>query len=291
MRIGIYANLEKNQVKDIVPGLASWLVSRRTDVLISHELKSSISGNHSNLVVLPFEKMVKECDIMLAMGGDGTMLAAARIIGASEKPLAGINLGGLGFLTEISIDRLFPCVEKILDNSYTIEKRMVIQANIEISDDSSHDRVFYALNDIVLWRGMNPRMLRLDVDIDGLFFNTYNSDGLIISSPTGSTAYSLSANGPIVTPALDSFILNPICPHALTVRPVLLPSDAFISLKCSGQPEARITIDGQHDQLFSSDMLLQIKKAPFSVHFINLNERSFYSRLREKLQWGSLPRK
>jgi NAD+ kinase len=229
------------------------------------------------------------CDCILAMGGDGTMLSAARIIGNSEKPLVGINLGGLGFLTGISVETLFEKMERILLGDYTIEKRMVLDVHVIGNGDG---KTYFALNDVVLDRGGSPRVIRADVTIDGQFFNTYISDGIIVSTPTGSTAYSLSAWGPIVVPSLESIILNPICPHSLTARPTVIPATSKVILKVQpGDSNSLLSVDGQENIYISPGTEVEILKGDFYIHFISFSENCFFDLLRKKLQWGSLPYK
>ncbi len=289
MKIGLFANTRKSRVTEVLPHFIEWLLERDHTLVISTQLYNSLGYEHPKIEVLDYDAFSKTSDLVVALGGDGTMLAAARVIGRFEKPLVGVNLGGLGFLTEISVESLYQKMEQILAGNYTIEKRMVLAARITTDQK---ERAFSALNDIVLDRGGSPRVIRIDVTIDGAFFNTYISDGIIVSTPTGSTAYSLAAWGPILLPTMESIILNPICPHALTVRPTVIPGSSHIVLTIHfDDSEALLSVDGQENIEIVSDTSIAIEQDSYSVHLVTLNAHSFFDLLRTKLQWGGLPRK
>ena len=288
MKFGIFANIKKAQVCERLPSILKMLTDRDMDVIVSGQVAGEVNFSHSRMEVADLADIPRRADMIVSMGGDGTMLAAARLVGEAEKPILGINLGGLGFLTEISADEIQAKMEKIIRGEYHIEKRMVIGA--EVNGTPSRD--YHCLNDMVIERGASPRVIRVDVDIDGEYFNTYIADGLILSTPTGSTAYSLSSWGPIVLPTLESIIINPICPHALTVRPTLLPATSTIVMKIeTPDTNAILSVDGQYIVEIPSGTRITLRKASFYVHLVLLEEHSFFDRLRRKLQWGSLPRK
>ncbi len=288
MKIGLYANINKDQVRESLPGFIDWLVKKGETVILPEELSPLKPARHSRIETALLEHMASKSDLVVAMGGDGTMLAAARMVGKSKKPILGINLGGLGFLTEISADEITDKMERILNGEYIVEKRMVLEASL--MGDAPH--TYHCLNDMVLDRGGSPRVIRVDVAIDGQFFNTYVADGIILSTPTGSTAYSLSSWGPIVLPSLESIIINPICPHALTVRPTVIPARSHILLKLNvTSPDALLSADGQENVRIPSGTVMEVRKASYHVHLVLLEDHSFFDRLRRKLQWGSLPRK
>ncbi len=290
MKIGIIPNIKKITIKETFYPLMKWLISKNIQPILDIEHREWINlENREKIKFVETKDFARSSDIVIAMGGDGTMLMAARIIGETEKPLMGINLGGLGFLTEISSDDIFPKMEKIVSGNYTIEKRMVLSATIK---DGKKTKCFFAMNDVVLDRGESPRVIEVDVTIDGKFFNTYISDGIIVSTPTGSTAYSLSAWGPIVVPSMEAIILNPICPHALTVRPTVIHSSSTIVLHLSPQNvKTYLSIDGQENISIDHQKTVEVKKAHFYINLITFDDYSFFDLLRKKLQWGSLPRK
>lgn len=289
MKIGIFANIEKPKVKETLCPLLDWLMNRKIDTVISQQLSDWLQSNNSNIQTVDDAGLVPSSDIIVSLGGDGTMLAAARVVGESGKPLMGVNLGGLGFLTEASVDDLYPKMEKLISGQYTLDKRMVLKTRVS---GNSSERYYFAMNDVVLDRGGSPRVIRIDVTIDGEYFNTYISDGIIVSTPTGSTAYSLAAWGPIVVPSLESIILNPICPHALTVRPTVIPASSKIELNVQfDDSDALLSIDGQENVRVPSETTLEIEKGDFYIHLVAFKEYCFFDLLRKKLQWGSLPRK
>jgi NAD+ kinase len=289
MTIGIFANLKKAKLPDIIKPFLRWLEARNINILMTEELYRFISPTSSNVRAVSPEVFASQSDLIVAMGGDGTMLAAARIVGPQEKPLLGVNLGSLGFLAEVSVDELYPRMEKVLAGQTRIEKRMVIEAAVQ--KDKTIE-TFHALNDVVLDRGGSSRIIRIYVDVDGHFFNTFYSDGLIVSTPTGSTAYSLSAFGPIVVPTLESMILSPICSHSLTARPTVIPAASVVSLKLeSDRHEALLSIDGQLHMAVDKNTRIEIHRAAHDVHWLTFDDHSFFDVLRKKLHWGNMPGK
>jgi len=190
MKIGIFANTQKPKVKDTLCPFFDWLLDHKVEIVISYELVKWLKDLNCPVLTVDHASLAASSDIVVSLGGDGTMLAAARLIGGSGKPLMGVNLGGLGFLTEASVEELYPKMEKIISGQYTLDKRMVLRTRIL---GEENQQAHFAMNDVVLDRGGSPRVIRVDVTIDGEYFNTYISDGIIVSTPTGSTAYSLSA--------------------------------------------------------------------------------------------------
>lgn len=289
MTVGIYANTKKARLPDIIGPFLEWLGKKGIRVLMTGELHRFLAPSSPNVSAVPPEVFASECDLVVAMGGDGTMLSAARIIGARETPLLGVNLGSLGFLAEVSVDDLYPRMEKALDGSARIEKRMVLEAKVR--DGDSVD-IYHALNDVVIDRGGSPRIIRIRVDVNGRFLNTFHSDGLIVATPTGSTAYSLSASGPIVVPVHECMILNPICSHSLSARPTVVPADSTAVLQLeSARAEALLSIDGQMHTAVDKSSSIEIRRAAHSVHLVTFEDHDFFDLLRRKLHWGSLPRK
>ncbi len=221
--------------------------------------------------------------MVLSFGGDGTLLSTANRVRHNQTPILGVNLGGLGYLAEITLDSLYPRVEELLSGAYRIEDRMVLSCQVENSTD-----LYYALNDVVLDKGAFPRVIRIRTTIGGRYLNTYTSDGLIVATPTGSTAYSLSAGGPIVEPALNALIVNPISPHTLADRPMIIGADREIeALVEGGHSSIILSTDGQiHRNLSVGDRVL-IQKADYIVKLVLFKDKDFYDVLREKLNWGS----
>lgn len=289
MKIGIIANIQKPKVSESMQPFINWLVQRKINPVMSHQLYDWLTFDDPRVEIVDLEDLARASDLVIAMGGDGTMLTAARLIGKLEKPLVGINLGGLGFLTEFPVEELYEKMEKIIAGEYSVERRMVLTARVL---EEHQKRDYFALNDMVLDRGGSPRVIRVDVTIDGEYFNTYISDGIIVSTPTGSTAYSLAAWGPIVVPSLESIILNPICPHSLTARPTVIPASSRILLKVQLQDSDNLlSVDGQENVRIASGTSVEVQKGDFYIHLVSLKEHTFFDLLRKKLQWGSIPRK
>ena len=288
MKIGIIANIQKPLVVETVHPFLAWLAERGHPVVIHHELADLLESKPGRTESVAREDLAEASEVLVSMGGDGTMLAAARLVGSVETPILGVNLGGLGFLAEVSSEELYTRMQDVLDGKYEIERRMVLQARI--SNDPKH--TYYALNDVVLDRGGSPRVISIDVSIDNQLFTRFNSDGVIIATPTGSTAYSLSAWGPIVSPSLESIVLTPLCPHSLTERPTVLPPTSCIELKAHTKDiEAFLNIDGQIRFQIEDEATVEIQKGNYNVNLITFPDHSFFDILRKKLQWGTLPRK
>jgi len=229
-----------------------------------------------------FELMCQEVDLLVSLGGDGTLLGLVRRSYGFDKPVLGINAGNLGFLADIPIECVDDMIERLLVGNYRVDERMMIEGYVE-HEEGRRDE-FYAFNDVVITRPTIAHMIKLDASIDNDWFNTYRGDGLIISTPTGSTAYNLSLGGPIVYPLSKVFIMTPVAPHSLTQRPLVVPMD--FAIKLSSPDELVIMIDGQdHYRLHPQDRLV-IKGAAMSAKLLHKKEHSYFKVLREKLSWG-----
>lgn len=231
----------------------------------------------------------REVQFVIVLGGDGTLLGAARRVARYGVPILGVNLGGLGFLTEIPLRNLYPAVESMLEGRLEEETRLMLEA-VVVRQGAEACR-FLVLNDVVINKGALARIIDLDVFINDQFLTTFRADGLIVSTPTGSTAYNLSAGGPILYPTMSSFILTPICPFTLTNRPILLPESHVVSITLSKRGEERVslTFDGQVGfDLFQGDRVL-IQKAKEKLKLIKSPDQSYFEILREKLMWGGAP--
>jgi len=289
MNIGIFANIKKDIVRSVLPPFLAWLREQNQSVLISRHLAECLKSDTGSIRVLEREALPGQSDLIVAMGGDGTMLAAARLVGAMEKPVLGVNLGGLGFLADVSLDELHARMTAVFNGHYHIERRMVLRTAI---CNQTGIREYHALNDVVLDRGGSPRVMRIDVDIDQSPFTTFYADGVIVSTPTGSTAYSLSAWGPIISPVLECITVNPICPHSLTERPTVIPPESKIVMRAHAREmEAFLNIDGQVRVPVEDGATVEVERGAFCIHLVKFSDYSFFDILRKKLQWGSLPRK
>ncbi len=227
-------------------------------------------------------------DLLLTLGGDGTLLRGARMVAPHGVPVLGINLGHLGFLTAVGPDELESALDRLAAGDIILDERMVLDARAEAADGTVRGR-YLALNDAVLHRGGVARMLRMVVHAHGEEVGTYSADGIILATPTGSTAYSLSAGGPIVSPAVDCIIATPICPHTLAVRPLILSAAETVTVEVlSPSEELILTIDGQQGAMLVPGDRLRISRAPLPLRLVRFPGQTFFSTLRRKLRWGDL---
>ena len=282
--IGIIANVKKELTKGVVENIIRWGGENDVEVFLCKELVPLMGSKRG---FLPREKLWESSEVLISLGGDGTMLASARAVGEHQIPILGINLGGVGFLTEINSDDLQNTLNRLKKEDYFIEKRMVLETEIE--GVKRFDQ--YALNDVVVDKGEVARLFLLHLYAKDEFICSYSADGLIVSTSTGSTAYSLAAGGPIINPKLNALIVSPICPHTLASRPILFSQNE--TLKVMVELPARnavLTIDGQVAYDLKSGSSVLVRKAKHSVNLIKFRDRSFYEILRRKLHWGARPK-
>lgn len=281
-RIGIISKPRQAEVRDIVPPLLDWLRERNVEPCIDRETGAILESTEK---CLTRNEMPAQVDLLMVLGGDGTLLATARALNRKPVPILAVNLGGLGFLTVITREELYPTLESVLAGNYRTERRVQIEAEMVRADEVIAS--FLALNDVVLNKGAIARILDFDVLVDGKFISTYKSDGLIVSTPTGSTAYSLAAGGPIVVPSVEAFILTPIAAHTLTNRPLVLPNSAVIEVVVKTQREsAYLTVDGQVGIAAHSEDMIRVKKACSYVELIQPFQKNYFEILRQKMKWG-----
>jgi len=275
-RIGIYVKKNRPEALEVLRDLALWLSSRGIEVFAEEGIAEEIKG-------LPPEGFRNELDLVVVLGGDGTMLAASRMLAGSRVPILGVNLGGLGFLTALSREELFLVMERILRGEFEIERRILLRVKVE----SLPGREFTVLNDVVINKGALARIITITAKVDGTYLTTFRGDGLIVSTPTGSTAYCLAAGGPIVHPSLPAIVIVPICPHTLTNRPLLVPEESVISLfHTSKEEDVYLTLDGQAGFRLPQGVTVEVSKAPGEVRLVKCPFRSYFDLLRTKLKWG-----
>ena len=264
--------------------VASLLRDRGLEVLIDDSC-DAISDACSQFNGASRQKLGERCDLVIVVGGDGTLLNAARSLADYEVPLLGINLGRLGFLTDISPDHMEETLNRVLSGQFFEERRFLLQASLMRDGEVISSNL--AFNDVVVHKWNVARMMESEVFIDGLFVYTMRSDGLIVSTPTGSTAYALSGGGPILHPTLDALVLVPICPHTMTNRPLVVGANSKIEvLVCSDQiDQAQVTCDGQLNLSISPGDCIQVQKQA-TIHLIHPSDHDYYHILREKLHWG-----
>jgi NAD+ kinase len=281
-RVGIISKPKKTEIREIVPPLIDWLRQRDVEVFIDKETGSIIERSERSL---SRNEMPGRVDLLIVLGGDGTLLATARALNRKPVPILAVNLGGLGFLTVITREELYATLEMALGDNLQTEKRVQIEGELVRADEVISS--FLALNDVVLNKGAIARILDFDVLVDGRFISTYKSDGLIVSTPTGSTAYSLAAGGPIVAPSVEAFIVTPICAHTLTNRPLVLPDAAQIEVVVKSQREAAyLTVDGQVGLAAHSEDIVRLRKAASCVEIVQPPSKDYFEILRQKLKWG-----
>jgi len=277
-RAGVIANSSKEKAPEYAMRLAGWLSERGVDVLFEEEIAAKV-----NMPGVSGNDLASAVDILVVFGGDGTLLMAARLAMGSDVPILGINMGGFGFMTVVNLDEMLGAMELILDGKYTTSQRMMLSVSV---DGAEHP----ALNDVVINRGNLSRMVNLETFVDGKHLSTFKADGLIISTPTGSTAYSLSSGGPIVLPELNSIIINPICPHTLTNRPLVLPPESVIEvIVWTKEGTASVTLDGQDLFILKSGDGVGIRKSKNHINLVESPHRDYLEILRTKLGWGGLP--
>ena len=283
-RIGVFPLFEKPEAVKVAARLIALLQEAGLQVVMEKESADRLGG--AELGLLDKEKLAcLDCGVVL--GRDGALLSLARRLYPQEIPIFGINLGHLGFLTEVEDKELELAVKQLRTGQFTVEDRIMVSA--EVTRGQTRRACLVGLNDIVLTKGLSTRMVRIELLIDGFFTGLLVADGLIISTPTGSTAYSLSAGGPIVAPQLSALVLTPICAHSLFNRPLVVGSNSEIEIKFPAPPhEVLLTADGQESFVLEAEDGIKIYTAPYKTKFIRFKEKSFYHILREKVKQGRL---
>lgn len=276
--VAIVANLAKRRVPDIIKAIVRETEKKNIKVLL---LKDSAEHINRKDLRADEEQIRNNAQVLISLGGDGTLLKAARIVRESNVPILGINMGGLGFLTEITYKNLKETLLLLFHKKYSIEKRSMLAVSV-----SRNAQKFFALNDVVLSRGPSSRIVELKTFIDGDYLTTFTSDGLIVSTSTGSTAHSLSAGGPIIHPSIDSILVVPICPHTLSNRPIVVPSRSKIRVKTLTEHAVDYTVDGQVGGKLEKGGEIEVSLAPFHISLVRLRKKSFYELLRKKLKWS-----
>lgn len=280
MKIAIIVNLDKKGALLTASKITDLLMSEGVDV---YTLKSDLAGElHSTKTFATHSELVEACDILLTVGGDGTIIHCAKHAAAFSKPVLGINSGRLGYVAELEADEI-EMLRSLVKGEYELESRLLL--SVTITRENSNRESYIAVNDAVISRGSLSRIIDLDVKIDGSEVSSYRADGVLLSTPTGSTAYALSAGGPVIAPTLKCFELVPICSHSLSARCVILSSDSVVEIKASS-PDGKsyLTIDGQISVELSENDTVEIKSANESLDMILLKKRNFFKLAGEKLR-------
>jgi NAD+ kinase len=279
--VGIISKPDAREARTLVPALIAWLEAHGLELRLDPVTAAYAACGAG----IPREDLPEGCQLVVVLGGDGTLLSAARAIAGREVPLLAVNLGGLGFLTAISTDELFPELERALRNEHRVARRKMLSC--EVQRGSEVVARYEALNDIVITKAHIARMIDLVCNVDAHFVCRYKADGLIVSTPTGSTAYSLSAGGPIVFPSVSAICITPICPHTLTNRPVIVSDSSTIQvLNLASNDDAYLTIDGQVGQPLKEQDRVLCRYAGHSLSLIRPPRMLFFDVLRQKLKWG-----
>lgn len=286
--IGVISKPRKHELEHIVPGLLDWLKQKGIKAFLDRETASSLDADwHSwpEVSVTSRNELVPASDLVLVLGGDGTLLAAARYVHTRNVPILAVNLGSLGFLTAVTIGELYDSLELILSEKHEVDCRKMLQ--IQVIRSGLIGETYHALNDAVINKAAISRILDFEAYVDGKFLSRFKADGLIVSTPTGSTAYSLAAGGPIVYPSVESFIITPICPHTLTNRPVVVPDKSRIEIVVKSEAESVfLTVDGQLGLALHHEDRIVCDLSPHKIQLVRPPHKEFFEVLRSKLKWG-----
>ena len=304
-RVGIIANPARPVIAGLIPELVRLVTSRSGKPTLASGLAAAAGEKEAHrdcVIVDSDDRTVEDVDWVIAIGGDGTLLKTARLVGASGTPILGVNSGKLGFMMQTTPGDLADALERVFDGRYTLDKRLVLQGRI--ANGAPENAVttgageaagaghvvadtFSALNDIVIDKGAICRVIELSIYINDEYVNDVMADGLIVSTPTGSTAYSLAAGGPILAPDMEAMVVSPICPHTLSNRAMVLAARDRIRIEVrADHPDLLLTVDGQENVVIQPGSTVELYRADHTIHLIRFTDRSFYDVLRTKLKWG-----
>jgi NAD+ kinase len=287
-RVGLVAKHNLEAAADVLAELTGWLEARNVEPVFETHT-AALVGLPPGRPTRSREELPKACDLVVVLGGDGTLIGmAGRIAQAGVTvPIFGVNFGNLGFLTEITLPELYASLEAVLEGESEIEERMMLRARTLVGETVFADRLL--VNDVVITKAALSRIIDLSVSVGGQKVMQVRADGLIVATPTGSSAYNLAAGGPIVHPALDAFLLTPIAPHMLTNRPVVLPADAIVRvtpLMGGTTEEVYVTFDGQSGHPLQRGEIIEIQRADMPLRLVRASNRTYFDVLRQKLKWG-----
>jgi NAD+ kinase len=281
-RIGVVVKPNKPEAEPVLRELAAWLTERGCEVALDQEAAAVFPETGAGV---PRAEVVAWSDLVVVLGGDGTILSVARLIGSREVPILGVNLGGLGFLTEITLDELIPTLEAVLRNEFAVSRRLALTARVLRGGAAIAS--FEALNDAVITKTALSRIVDLETYVNGEYVATFRADGLIVSTPTGSTAYCLAAGGPIIYPTLPAVVIIPICPHTLTNRPLVVPDSAVVEIiQGSAGEDVHLTVDGQVGVGLRCRDVVSLKRSDRTITLIKSPKLNYFQLLRTKLKWG-----
>ena len=278
---GIIAKHTDPRAESIVSELCRWLEDHGKRVVLDRETAALIG--RPDFVVR--SKIPDQCDFLIVIGGDGTLLSAARVVGTTGKPILGVNMGSLGFMTAITLDELYPVLERIFRFDFDYEERMMLVAHVHRMGERVAN--YTVLNDVVINKGALAKIIDIKVTVGDMYLSTFKADGLIICTPTGSTGYSLAAQGPIIYPTMNTILITPICPHTLTFRPLVVPDGLVVRAELlSKETDVFLTLDGQVGFGLRQGDVIEVKKADAPLRFFRSPFRDYFTVLRTKLKWG-----
>lgn len=284
--VALIGKYQSAEVAESLRTLAHWLRDAGREVLI--EQASAEVMPDDRFESADFDTLGRRAQLAVVVGGDGSLISAARKLAPFGVPLVGINQGRLGFLTDVARSSMLESLESLLRGDFRAERRVLMQAQVLREGRAVFSA--FALNDVVISKGDLGRMIEFEVRVDGEFVYSQRSDGLIVATPTGSTAYSLSANGPIVHPSLGGMLIVPLCPHALSSRPIVLGDSAVLNVRLFSRHDARAHFDGQEHVNLQGDDVLRIERSPHQVTLLHPPGYSYFAMLREKLRWSEAPK-
>jgi len=281
--IGIVANFEKEKINYVINQITKLVKENNLNVAI---LKDTVNSKTSGMTEIDTKGLLDFSDLIFSLGGDGTLISTSRLIGNKQIPIIGVNIGGLGFLTSANSEDLEDVFSKLLNEKFSFQNRMMHHVSVLRTDECI--KKFTTLNELVIARSEISRIMRFSISANNSPITSFFADGLIVATPTGSTAYSLSAGGPVINPTMEAFVLTPICPQALSVRPMVLSHNETLTIKIDEQPgKFVLTLDGQVMFPLETNDIIEVKKESFVTKLLVFNDYSFYSILQNKLNWGS----
>ena len=286
-RVGVLVKPNQPEALQTICRLVEWCARHDITVAGGPRLRREEieAGTGCTVESVSHEELVRGADIVVVLGGDGTMIGAARMVGDAETPVLGVNFGTLGYLADFTVEDMIPALEAVLAGDYTIDRRLMLAATVERNGERlMHDRV---LNDVVISKSALARIIEIEAWVDDKFVNCFRADGLIISTPTGSTAYNLSAGGPVIYPSMEAVVITPICPHTLSNRPLVVPDDAEFALVLkTPREEVALTLDGQVGMPLEYEDRVTVRKSRTGFRLIQAHTRNYFDVLRNKLKWG-----
>ncbi|HEY6188364.1 MAG TPA: NAD(+)/NADH kinase [Pyrinomonadaceae bacterium] len=286
-RVGVVVKPHQQDALKTICKLVLWLAERDIKLIggLEVERERIEHATGCSIETVESERLAASVDLMVVLGGDGTMISTARMLGDSEVPVLGINYGSLGYLAEFKMEEMFPALESILEGDFRLDRRVMLAAeHFRGTTRLMHSRV---LNDVVINKSALARIIEIEASLNGQFVNSFRADGLIVSTPTGSTAYNLSAGGPVIYPSMNAVVITPICPFTLSNRPIVVPDDALIELSLkTPDEEVSLTLDGQVGVRLEVGDRVLIRKSRTTFNLIQPTNRNYFEVLRDKLRWG-----